>query len=216
MAKDNHNQTKGDFTQPLNTKDASNVFRRLYNWTLHWAHTPYAVPALFLLAFAESSVFPIPPDVLLIALALGKRERALYFGLVCSIGSILGGMFGYWIGYGLWEVLQQYFIPHIFSQAIFDKVVGYYNNQAFWLVFISAFTPIPYKVFTIAGGVCQIPFWVLVIGSTIGRSSRFFLVAGLLYFFGERMRVFVEKYFDRLLWAFLVLGVLGFVAVKFL
>jgi membrane protein YqaA with SNARE-associated domain len=194
------------------------IVRRLYEWTLHWAHTPYGVPALFLLAFAESSVFPIPPDVLLIALSLSRREKALKFAAVCSIGSVLGGMAGYGIGYGVWEIVRPYFIPYVFSQATFDKVGQLYEAGAFWYIFIAAFTPIPYKVFTIAAGVYHqfIPLWVLLVGSVVGRSARFFLVAGLLYFFGPTVRKFVESYFDRLLWAFLVLGILGFVAMKFL
>ncbi len=192
------------------------LFRRLYDWTLHWAHTPYGVPALFVLAFVESSFFPIPPDVLLIALALSRRERSLRYALVCSAGSVLGGMFGYWIGSAAWHLLRPYFIPYVFSQATFDKVVAWYNAEAFLYVFIAAFTPIPYKVFTIAAGVCHIPFWILVVGSLVGRSARFFLVGGLIYLFGARVQAFVETYFDRLLWALLILAILGFVAVKYL
>lgn len=192
------------------------VFRRLYDWTLHWAYTPYGVPALFLVAFAESSFFPIPPDVLLIALALSRREKAFWYATVCGAGSVLGGMAGYWIGSAAWHVLKPVFIPYVFSQAVFDKVVAWYNAEAFVYVFVAAFTPIPYKVFTIAAGVCAIPFWILVVGSLVGRSARFFLVAGLLYLFGERVRRFVETYFDRLLWALLIALILGFVAVKIL
>ncbi|MCX7885782.1 MAG: DedA family protein [Verrucomicrobiae bacterium] len=192
------------------------LFRRLYDWTLHWAYTPYGVPALFLVAFAESSFFPIPPDVLLIALTLGRRQKAFWYATVCSVGSVLGGMAGYWIGSAAWHVLKPVFIPYLFSQAAFDRVVGWYHEGAFAYVFIAAFTPIPYKVFTIAAGVCAIPFWILVAGSVVGRSARFFLVSGLLYLFGERVRRFVERYFDWLLWGLLAALILGFVAVKFL
>jgi membrane protein YqaA with SNARE-associated domain len=192
------------------------LIRRLYDWTLHWAHTKYGTPALFFLALAESSVFPVPPDVLLIALTLGRRARAFFYATVCSVGSVLGGMVGYAIGALAWHILEPYFIPYVFRQAVFDKVVAWYQAGAFLYVLIAAFTPIPYKVFTVAAGVCGIPFWILVGASVVGRSARFFLVAGLLYFFGERMRLFVEKYFDRLMWAFLALLILGFVAVKFL
>ncbi|MCG3150287.1 MAG: hypothetical protein PCFJNLEI_03769 [Verrucomicrobiae bacterium] len=192
------------------------LIRRLYDWTLHWAHTRYGTPALFFLALFESSFFPVPPDVLLIALTLGQRRRAFFYALICSVGSVLGGMLGYAIGYEAWHLLQPYFIPYVFRQEIFEKVVAWYQAGAFWYVFVAAFTPIPYKVFTIAAGVCEIPFWILVVASVVGRSARFFLVAGLLYFFGEKMRGFVEKYFDRLMWAFLALLILGFVAVKYL
>lgn len=204
--------------QPHGHEAARHIFRRLYDWTLHWAHTPYATPALFVLAMAESSFFPIPPDVLLIALALSRREKALFYALVCSVGSVLGGIVGYWIGYGLWEVARPYFIPYVFSQEVFDKVGRWYEAQAFWYIFIAAFTPIPYKVFTVAAGVYHefIPLWVLVVGSVVGRSARFFLVAGLLYCFGPPVRAFVEKYFDWLLWALLIVAILGFVAVRYL
>lgn len=192
--------------------------RRLYDWTLHWAHTPYGMPALFLLAVAESSVFPVPPDVLLIALVLGRRERAFRFATVCSVGSVLGGVIGYWIGYAAWEATRGFFIPHVFSAENFNRVGQWYEAGAFWYILVAAFTPIPYKVFTVAAGVYHdfVPLWVLVVGSVIGRSARFFLVAGLLYAFGERVRALVEKYFDWLMWGLLVAVILGFVAMKYL
>jgi membrane protein YqaA with SNARE-associated domain len=192
------------------------LLRRLYDWTLHWADSPYGTPALLILSFAESSFFPVPPDVLLIALALGRRSRALYYALICSIGSVAGGLFGYWIGHAAWDILRPYFIPYVFGQEIFDRVVDYYNQRAFLYIFLAGFTPIPYKVFTIAAGVCAIPLWILLTASMVGRSGRFFLVGGLIYFFGERVRRLVDTYFDRLLWAFLLLAVLGFLAVKYL
>lgn len=203
-------------TENGNPPSRPHPLRRLYDWTLHWADTRYGTPALLLLAFAESSFFPVPPDVLLIALALGRRRRALYYALVCSIGSVTGGVFGYWLGYAAWDILEPYFIPHVFGQEIFDRVREYYNAQAFLYLFLAGFTPIPYKVFTIAAGVCAIPLWILVTASIIGRSARFFLVGGLIFLFGERVRRLVDTYFDRLLWAFLLLGLLGFVALKFL
>jgi membrane protein YqaA with SNARE-associated domain len=192
------------------------LLRRLYDWTLHWADSPYGTPALLILSFAESSFFPVPPDVLLIALALGRRSRALYYALICSIGSVAGGLFGYWIGHAAWDILRPYFIPYVFGQEIFDRVVDYYNQRAFLYIFLAGFTPIPYKVFTIAAGVCAIPLWILLTASMVGRSGRFFLVGGLIFFFGERVRRLVDTYFDRLLWAFLLLAVLGFLAVKYL
>lgn len=198
------------------TPKRPHLLRRLYDWTLHWADTPYGTPALLLLSFAESSFFPVPPDVLLIALSLGRRRRALYYALICSIGSVAGGLFGYWIGHVAWDILKPYFIPYVFGQEIFDRVVDYYNARAFLYLFLAGFTPIPYKVFTIAAGVCAIPLWILLTASIIGRSARFFLVGGLIFVFGERVRRLVDTYFDRLLWAFLLLGVLGFVAVKFI
>jgi len=189
--------------------------RRLYDWTISWAETPHGSIALFLIAFAESSFFPIPPDVLLVALCVGSQRRAFRFAAICGAGSVLGGIAGYAIGWGLWESLSGVFIPHVFSQEVFEKVVKLYEQNAFWTIFTAAFTPIPYKVITIAAGVCGISLWTLVIGSAIGRNLRFFLVAGLLYFFGAPMKAFIEKYFDVLSIVFTVLLVGSFVVLKY-
>ncbi|MBI3186142.1 MAG: DedA family protein [Myxococcales bacterium] len=192
------------------------LLRRLYDWTVAWAERPGGAIALFVLAFVESSFFPIPPDVLLIALCVGKPKGALKFATICSVGSVLGGCFGYYIGWGLWEALRGVFIPHVFSQAAFDQVVELYRDNAFLTVFTAAFTPIPYKVITIAAGVCRIPFSTLVAGSAIGRSLRFFLVAGALWLFGAKVKRLIEKHFDWLSVVFTVLLVGGFVAIKML
>lgn len=191
--------------------------KRMYHWVLHWADTPYGVPALFVLAFAESSFFPIPPDVLLIALALAKPRRSLWYAAVCSVGSVLGGMAGYGIGFFLWDTVGQPIINFYHAQATFVTVQGYYQENAFFYVFTAAFTPIPYKVFTIAGGICQISFWQdLILASLIGRSARFFLVAALFYFFGPPIKKFIDRYFELLTLIFGVLLVGGFLAIKYL
>jgi membrane protein YqaA with SNARE-associated domain len=190
--------------------------RRLYDWVIHWASTPKAVPALFLIAFAESSFFPIPPDVLLIAMVLSVPTRAFRYAFICSLGSVLGGMAGYGIGWGLWEVVDTFFLTYVFSQELFDKVVQAYQNKAFLVVLTAAFTPIPYKIITIAAGVTKINFLTLVLASAIGRSSRFFLVAGLLRYFGPVMKEKIEKYFDWLALAFFALLIGGFLLVKYL
>ena len=192
-------------------------FKRLYQWVLHWADTPYGMPALFLLAFAESSFFPIPPDVLLIALALSKPLRSLWYAMVCAVGSVLGGMAGYAIGYFFWDTVGQPIINFYHAQAAFTTVQGYYQDNAFFYMLLAAFTPIPYKVFTIAGGICQIQFWQdLVLGSLIGRSLRFFVVAGLFYFFGPSIKKFIDRYFEMLTILFGILLVGGFLAIKYL
>ncbi|NLB60455.1 MAG: DedA family protein [Lentisphaerae bacterium] len=191
--------------------------KQLYQWVLHWADTPYGVPALFALAFTESSVFPIPPDVLLIALALSKPRRGLWFAAVCSVGSVLGGMVGYGIGYFLWETVGHPIINFYQALETFALVQGYYQQDAFSYILLAAFTPIPYKVFTIAGGICQIQFWrALVLGSLLGRSLRFFLVAGLFYFFGRPIKQFIDRYFEILTLLFGALLVGGFLAIKYL
>ena len=190
--------------------------RRLYDWVLHWSSTPHAIKALFLLAFAESSFFPIPPDVLLIAMVLVVPASAMWYAFVCSVGSVLGGMAGYAIGWGVWEAVDGIFIGHVFSREVFDKVVQAYNDNAFITVLTAAFTPIPYKVITIAAGVTKISFRTLVIASVIGRSSRFFLVAGLISYFGPVMKEKIEKYFDWLALAFFALLIAGFLLVKYI
>jgi len=191
------------------------IIRRTYDWVLHWAETPYGAWALFLLAFVESSFFPVPPDVLLIALTLPKPKRWLRYALICSVGSVLGGIFGYVIGIGLWGAARPLFIPYVFSQATFDRVVGLYAQHDFWIVFIAAFTPIPYKAITITAGVCRIDFAMFLLASVIGRSARFFMVAALIRIFGARMRTFTEKYFDLLTVAFTLLLIGGFVIARY-
>jgi membrane protein YqaA with SNARE-associated domain len=192
------------------------LLRRLYNWTISWAERPGGAWALFFIAVVESSVFPVPPDVLLLALAVGAPKRALWFAAICSAGSVIGGMIGYWIGYSAWYAVRDYFIPFVFSQAAFDTVRELYQGNAFVAILSAAFTPIPYKVFTIAAGVFEVGFLTLVVASTIGRSARFFMVAGAIYLFGAQVKALIEKYFDWLAWLFLFLLAGGFVLIKFL
>ena len=191
--------------------------RNLYDWVLSWAETPYGGVALFLLAVAESSFFPIPPDVLLVALCVGKREHALRFAAICSAGSVIGGMIGYGIGWGAWGVVDQLFYDYIpgFTEAKFNSVGGLYEQYNFWVVFIAAFTPIPYKVITIAAGVFHISFPMFVVASLVGRAARFYLVAGLLYHYGEPIKGFIDKWFNLLVVAFTVLLIGGFALLKY-
>ncbi|HAX17229.1 MAG TPA: cytochrome B [Actinobacteria bacterium] len=200
-----------------------NIIRRLYDWVLHWAHTPYGTPALFFLAFAESSFFPVPPDVLLIALAVSVPTRAFKYAFVCSLGSVLGGVLGYGIGYLLWydangdfSAFARFFLDYIpgFTINVFNIVQGKYNENAFLAVFTAGFTPIPYKVFTIAGGVCKINFLEFIFASAVGRSLRFFLVAGIIWKFGEPITVWIDKYFNKLAILFTVLLIGGFLIIK--
>lgn len=192
------------------------LIRQLYDWTVSWANRPGGVWALFGIAFVESSFFPIPPDVLLLALCVGAPNKSFRFALACSAGSVLGGMFGYLIGATAWQTLQGLFIPYVFSQELFNKVQVLYQGNAFIAVMTAAFTPIPYKVFTVAAGVFEVNIWTLAGASIIGRSARFFLVAGFLYFFGPPVKALLEKYFDWFAWALLALGIAGFVVLKFI
>ena len=190
--------------------------RRLYQWTLSWADRPGGTWALFLIAFAESSFFLIPPDVLLVALCFGARNKWAKYAIACTVGSVLGAILGWFIGWGLWASVHDWFIPHLFSQAQFDKVGGMYDENAFLAVFTAAFTPIPFKVFTVAAGVFHVSIPILLMGSLVGRAGRFFIVAGLIRIFGPTVKPFIDK---NLEWCFIgatVLLVLGFVAIKFL
>lgn len=192
------------------------MFRRLYNWVLGWADTKYGVPALAIVSFAESSFFPVPPDPLLMALSLGKPKRAFWYALVCSVMSVLGGIFGYFIGWALWGLMSSFFLTYVFSPEAFDFVRAQYEQNAFLAILGAAITPIPYKVFTVTAGVFHINLLYLILASAIGRSARFFLEAGLVYFFGEQIRNFIDKYFNLLVTLFFILILAGFFIVKFL
>jgi membrane protein YqaA with SNARE-associated domain len=191
--------------------------RRLYDWVVHWATTPYAVPALFVLAFAESSFFPIPPDVLLIAMCIGHVRKSYRFAFWCALGSVLGGMAGYGIGAFAWEQTHEFFyrwVPGVNEHSV-GRVRDLYDQYDFWIVFVAAFTPIPYKVITILAGVCSINFPMFVLASAVGRSARFFLVAWLFRHYGPPIKDFIEKRFALVTFAGAALGVGGFVVVKY-
>jgi membrane protein YqaA with SNARE-associated domain len=194
------------------------LFRKLYDWVLHWAETPYGPLALFLLALAESSFFPIPPDVLLIALCLGVVKKSFRFAFYAAVGSILGGMLGYLIGFGLWEAVNSFFFNYIpgFTEEFFLKVMNNFNTYGFWYVFSAGFTPIPYKVFTIASGVFKLSFPLFVVASALSRSLRFFLVAALFWKFGPPIKRFIDKYFNLLAILFFVMILAGFLVIKYL
>ncbi len=191
------------------------IHRRLYDWVLSWAHSPHSDKALFGLAFAESSVFPIPPDVLQIALSLERRERAWVYGFITLIGSVLGAILGYMIGAWFWSAAEGFFIPTIFSQAAYDKVWTIYNEWDILIVFVAAFTPIPFKIITITAGVFGLNFPLFVLACIVGRGARFFLVAGLLYYCGPPVKRFIDKYFNLVCLLFTVLLIGGFVLIKY-
>jgi membrane protein YqaA with SNARE-associated domain len=194
------------------------LFRKLYDWMLHWADTPYGPLALFLLALAESSFFPIPVDPLLIALCLGALKKSWRFALITSLASVTGGMIGYLIGFGIWEVVDSFFFKYVpgFSESIFERVMTNFNEYGFWYVFAAGFTPIPYKVFTIASGVFKLNFFLFVIASTISRSLRFFAIAALFRKFGPGIKIFIDKYFNLLAILFFILLLGGFLVVRFI
>jgi len=197
--------------------------RRLYDWVLHWAETKYGVPALFLMALAESSFFPIPPDVLLIPLALGARSKAIRFALVCSVASIVGGIAGYGIGYFSWwsgaeaySAVALFFFNHVpgFTEQVFLNIQEKYEIYNFLIVFTAGFTPIPFKIITISAGAFSVNFPMFLLASTVSRSARFFLVALLIRQFGEPITAFIDKYFNVLSIIFTLLLIGGFLVLK--
>ena len=252
------------------------LHRRLYDWILHWADTPYGGWALFVMSFAESSFFPVPPDVLLAPLVLGNRRKWLQFAGLCSLASIIGGIAGYAIGLWLWSGVGCFFHDHVpgfdrdrvvmadggvregfldhrrvevsgpgmhasvtypvdiktddakvlatFEEqdvkevdvGPFTKVASLYEDWNFWVVAAAGFTPLPYKVITISAGAFGINFWIFLVASAASRSARFFLVAGLMGRFGPTIKPLIDKYFNLLCLAFMVLLVGGFVLIKFL
>lgn len=197
----------------------------LKDWTVSWViedeqFTDHAVIALAGLSFAESSFFPIPPDFPFIMMGIAQPHTAFYLAFVLSVSSVLGGAFGYWIGliggrpFVEWLVSKPFIRP-IFNHEKFEMVETYYQKYDSWAVLIAAFTPIPYKVFTIAGGLCRINFWRFMLMSLIGRSARFFLVGTLLYFWGDQAQ-FLIKRLDLFMVVMVVLIILGFAAMGLL
>ncbi len=194
------------------------LVKSLYLWVLHWADTPYGTPALFGLSFAESSFFPIPPDVLQIALSVSKPRRSFYYAAVSVVASVLGAILGWYIGYALWEATGEFFMRYVpgVSQENFDLVKEQYDRYGFMAIAVAAFTPIPYKVFTIAAGVFRVPLPVLLLASVLGRSARFFSVAACIFIFGSKVKDLIDKYFGLVTIVFTVLLIGGFVLIRWL
>ena len=199
--------------------------KNLYQWVLEWSDSKWGGVALFILAFVEASFFPIPPDVLLIALCLGLKSKAFKFAFICSAGSAIGAIFGYSIGYFLWwtptgefSALANFFINVIpgFSSEIFYEIKERYEEWNFWIIFVSGFTPVPFKVFTISAGAFNINFNLFLIASIISRSARFILLSALIWKFGEPIKYFIDRYFNILAILFSIILVGSFFIIKYL
>jgi len=192
------------------------MLRKLYDWVLHWAETPYGSWALFIFAFAESSFFPVPPDVLLIALAISIPARALRYALICSAGSVLGGMAGYIIGFEFMDLLGFRILNFYGLMDKYETISHLYERYNAWAVGIAGFTPIPYKVFTISAGAFKINFPIFLAASIVSRFARFFLVGWLIYKFGAEIRSFIDRYFNILCIVFMILLIGGFIIIKWI
>ena len=190
--------------------------RRLYDWVLGWAEHRYAVWALFVIAFAESSFFPIPPDLLLIALAVAIPAKAFRYAAVCTVGSVLGGLFGYLLGHQFFDLLGEPIVRLYSAEDQYARIQELYRRYDAFAVAVAGLTPIPYKVATITAGFFDVDLTRFIVASALSRSLRFFAIGTLIRMFGPPIRLFIEKYFEILSIVFLVLLVGGFVLLRWL
>lgn len=188
--------------------------RKLYDWVLSWSKNPYAIWALGVLAFVESSFFLVPPDVLLMALCLSKPDSAWRCALVCSVGSVLGGIFGYYIGFFVFDGIGLPILEFYGAMDKYEWLSQFYQKYDAIVVFIAGFTPIPYKVFTISAGVFHVNFLVFILASIVSRSLRFLIIAALLHYYGDLMKGLIDKYFGVLSYVFILLLIGGFMLLR--
>jgi membrane protein YqaA with SNARE-associated domain len=190
--------------------------RPAYDRVVRMSAGPYAVPALAAVSFAEASFFPIPPDLLLIPMVLAARQRAWLLAAVCTIASVAGGFLGYAIGYFALEAIGQPLLRLYGGEARYHELEALYQQWGAWLIIIKGATPIPYKLVTIASGAFHFDLATFAICSVITRGIRFFLLAGLLWWFGEPIRLFIEKRLTLVATLFVVVVILGFVALRYI
>ncbi len=199
-----------------------NFLRRAYNWVLDWSNTKWGPLALFLLALTEASFFPLPPDVLLIALCLGMPKKSFRYATICLVGTLIGAALAYMLGYYLWQTpsgeytgLAQWFYNNVFSVESFNEIRVLFEEYDFWIIFTAGFTPVPYKIFTIAAGVFNLDFTMFMIASAVSRGARFFLVGWMIWKWGAPIKSFIDKYFNLLVLAITVLLIGGFFLIKY-
>jgi len=192
------------------------VLRKLYDWTLKLAARPNALRALGVVSFAESSFFPVPPDVLLIPMVLAQRSRAWLIAGVCTVASVVGGVFGYAIGFFLFETVGRWVIDLYGLQEKAEQFHVFYDQWGLWVILIKGLTPVPFKIITIMSGAAHFDFITFVFASIVTRGARFFLVAALLKKFGPPIQAFVEKRLTLVFLAFLAALIGGFVAVSYI
>jgi membrane protein YqaA with SNARE-associated domain len=191
------------------------MFRKLYDWMMRLAGHRHAIPAMAAISFAESSFFPIPPDVMLVPMVLAQRSKAFLIAAVCTVSSVLGGLAGYAIGYFLFETIGAWVINLYNLQGAMETFRQEFAEYGTWIILVKGLTPIPYKLVTIASGVAHFDLFTFVWASILTRGVRFFAVAGLLWKFGDPIRNFIEKRLEVLTWVFLAALIGGFVVVKY-
>jgi membrane protein YqaA with SNARE-associated domain len=190
------------------------VFSKLYDKVMVWSLHPHAERYLAALSFAESSFFPIPPDVMLAPMSLAKTDKALRFALITTLASVLGGMLGYAIGYWFFDLIQPLVTDGGRWESAYLTTKEWFSQLGFWAIFVAGFSPIPYKVFTISAGVIGMLFIPFIIASFIGRGSRFFMVALLMCWGGKEMELKLKRYIDYLGWFIVILGVIAYIIYK--
>jgi membrane protein YqaA with SNARE-associated domain len=186
------------------------MIRRLYNWVLLQAEKPYAQWVLFAMAIAEASIFPLPPDILLLPMAIARRDRAWRLAAICTTGSVLGGLIGYGIGVAAMATLGQWIVTAYHLQNAFQNFHDEFNKWGVWIIILKGLTPIPFKLVTIASGVAGLYLPTFILASIVTRGARFFLIAALVKKFGEPIRVFIEKYLNLVALAVLMAIIAGF------
>jgi membrane protein YqaA with SNARE-associated domain len=192
------------------------VLRRLYDWVIRLAGHPRAIPILGVVSFLESSFFPIPPDVMLIPMVLANRDKAFRIALVCTVCSVLGGLLGYAIGYYFFETIGEWVVRTYGLQSGLATFRAGFAEYGIWIILIKGLTPIPYKLVTIASGAAHFDLFTFVWASIVTRGVRFFVVAALLWKFGEPIRAFIEKRLTLVTWLFLIALVGGFIVLRYL
>ncbi len=192
------------------------MIRSLYDWVIRLARHRHAIPAMGAVSFMESSFFPIPPDVMLVPMVLANREKAFQIALVCTVCSVLGGLLGYAIGYYFFETIGEWVVRTYGLQSGLAAFRAGFDEYGTWIILIKGLTPIPYKLVTIASGAAHFDLFTFVWASILTRGARFFLVAALLWRFGEPIRTFIEKRLTLITWLFLIALIGGFVAFRYM
>lgn len=189
------------------------IVRALYDWMGSRVTSRYADTWLMFLFFIESSLFIVPVDPMLILFCIHNRMRSWYYAGIATIASVIGGFFGYILGWGVWDLIGKQLVGLLISQDVFTKMLAYYHKHEALAVLIGGLTPIPYKAVTISAGFCQLPLVPFICYSLIARGLRFFLIAGAIYYFGERIKAYIDRYFNYLVCLFTVVVVLGFYSI---
>ena len=191
-------------------------FRNLYDWTLRQSSKKFAPWFLAFISFVESSFFPIPPDIILIPMIIAKRTKAFIYASICTISSVIGGLFGYLIGFIFFNSIGIILVNFYGMSEYIENLKEYYNNYGVWFVLVAGFTPVPFKIITIASGLFQLNLFIFILCSFVARGLRFYLISGLLYLYGEAIKYFIEKYFNYLTIIFFIIFLGGILLLKYL